>query len=197
MIKKIFAFIFTFAISTTIVMAGNILQPNQMGLKPDLTKMGKNGASMMNMKGNGPQLMTRAEAKKRFESQKLKEREMLYTALNLTIEQKTKAEELDKKTRSEATKYLKKVQEEATKLRELKNNKASKFALFTQKLAFKKAVANANKYFEKSRSSFESILTPEQKIKFGEIRAAKRAESAEARRKFRNRTQPNMPKSTK
>jgi len=126
--------------------------------------------------GNQPNIISKEEAKKRFEERKAKERELLYSAINLSIEQKAKAEELDAKTRAEAGKYLKKVHTETKKLRELKTKKASFLAIYKQKLALSAAKKEAHKYFEASRKDFEAILTKEQLAKLKSIEAAKKEE---------------------
>jgi hypothetical protein len=126
--------------------------------------------------GEQPQIISREEAKKRMGAAKAKERELLYTALNLSVEQKTKAEALDAKTKAGVVQVIKKLQLEARKLRELQSKHASVFAVWKQELALKAAKKDVEKYFKSSRKEFEAILTKEQKAKFEIIDAAKRKE---------------------
>jgi len=63
------------------------------------------------------------DAKKRFEAKMIKERQLMYNALNMTEEQKTKAEVLDKKNREEAKKIMENIRCEKNKLRDLKEKK--------------------------------------------------------------------------
>lgn len=139
--------------------------------------------------GEQVNLMSRDDLKKHFEDKKAKERGLLYSSLNFSEEQIAKAEALDAKTRAEAGKYLRKVQIEARKLRELKARHASFFAIYKQKFSLKSARAEANKYFAKSKKSFESILTKEQKVKFKVIDEAKKAEI----NKFRKEHKQDAP----
>lgn len=172
--KKFFALMLGLTLTTSIAFANTPTVSKDNAAKP-ITKT-KKQEIITGIPANKPQLMTREEAKKQFEVKKAQEREMLYNALNFTAEQKIKAEDIDAKTRVEAKKYIKRVHEESKKLRELKSKKSSRFAIFRQSFAFKRAVLDANKFFEKSRKSFESIMTKEQKVKFEEINKAKMAE---------------------
>lgn len=138
------------------------------------------------------ELMTRDEAKKRFEDRKTQERAMMYEALNFTNEQKAKAEALDSKTRAEAGKYLHKVRTEAKKLRDLKAKHASIFAIYKQKFALRTAKNEAHKYFENSRKSFEAILTKEQQAKFKTIQEAKRKEMEQFRKGYKHGAMKKM-----
>lgn len=126
--------------------------------------------------GNQPTIISRDELKKKFEEKRAKERENLYTALGLSDEQKTKAEELDAKIRTEAKKYHEKIRSEAQKLRALQTKKASWFAVYKQKLALDSAKHQARKHFEAAKKSFEAILTKEQLAKFKVIDAARKEE---------------------
>lgn len=123
-----------------------------------------------------PSAAPKIEARKHFEEEKAKERQLMYAALNLSEEQKAKAEELDAKTKAEAVKYLRRVHTEAKKLRDLKAKHASIFAIYKQKLVLRAAKVDTHNYLEQSRKSFESILTKEQKDKFRMINAAKKEE---------------------
>ncbi len=129
--------------------------------------------------------ITIQEAKKRFEERKMRERELLYTALEFSAEQKTKAEAIDEKVRTEAKIYLKKIQSESKKLRDLKNNNASCFAIYMQKRALKSAKCDADKFFADSRKSFESILTKEQLEKFNTIEQAKKMERQQLKKNYK------------
>lgn len=129
--------------------------------------------------------MTKDDAKKYFEAKRAKERELMYAALNLSAEQKAKAEALDAKTKTEAAKYIKAVRVEAKKLRELKTKKASIFAIYKQKWALYSAKSNADKFFRSSRKEFEAILTNEQKAKFKLIDDAKRKEMEKFRKEHK------------
>lgn len=122
------------------------------------------------------QLTPQEDARKKFEDRKAQERALMYEALKFTNEQKVKAEELDAKTRAEASKYLGKVQIEARKLRELKSKHASVFFIYKQKMILKSAKSDARKFFAASRKSFEAILTKEQKAKFKVMQEARQKE---------------------
>lgn len=121
----------------------------------------------------------RLEARKRFEDRKAHERELMYTTLGLTAEQKNKAEAIDAKTRAEAGKYIRRIQVEAKRLRELTIKKASWFDIHRQKQALNAARKDADKYFENSKKSFEALLTKEQLAKFRVIDNAKKKEMKE------------------
>lgn len=122
------------------------------------------------------------EARKKFEERKAQERELMYTTLGLSAEQKVKLEAIDAKTRAEAGKYLRKVQVEAKKLKDLKAKHASFFAIYKQKHALKVAKHKAHKFFESSRKSFEAVLTKEQLEKFKILNEAKKKELQEFRK---------------
>lgn len=116
------------------------------------------------------------EAKKRFEEKMAKDREDLYCKLNLTADQKAKAEAMDKKARDEAQPLFEKVQTERAKLQQLKANKSCPIEISKQRrqvIAAKKAV---KAHFEASRKNFEAILTQEQKAKLEVIKQERRAE---------------------
>lgn len=132
-----------------------------------------------------PQMMTREEAKKRFEDKRIKERELLYTNLGLSVDQRRKAEELDAKTREEAGKFIKSIQAEAKKLRDLQAKHASFFAIYKQKLAFRSAKMKAAKFILASKKSFEAILTKEQKAKFKLINDAKKKEREQYKKQYK------------
>lgn len=122
------------------------------------------------------QITTREDIKRKFDEKRNKERELMYTALSLTAEQKAKAEALDEQAKAEAGKLLRKVRTEAKKLRDLKTKHASIFAIYKQKFILRSAKIDAKNYLEKSRRDFEAILTPEQKVKFKAIKEARREE---------------------
>lgn len=132
-----------------------------------------------------PKFMSRDEAKKAFDARKAKERELLYTALELTAEQKAKAEALDVKTRKNIEPLFRTLQVEARKFRALRAKKASAFSLWRQKLAVKSAKANVDKYLAKSKKEFEAILTPAQKTKFETIDAAKKEEMQKMKNQYK------------
>lgn len=121
----------------------------------------------------------RLEARKRFEDRKAHERELMYTTLGLSAEQKNKAEAIDAKTRAEAGKYIRRIQVEAKRLRELTVKKASWLEIHKQKQALNAARKDADKFFENSKKSFEALLTKEQLAKFKVIDNAKKKEIKE------------------
>jgi hypothetical protein len=102
-----------------------------------------------------PKLLSREEARKAFETRKAKERELLYTALELTADQKVKVEAIDAKTRANLDPLFRKLQVEARKLRALRAKKASAFSIWRQKLAVKSAKAGVDKCLIKSKKDFD------------------------------------------
>ena len=113
-----------------------------------------------------PQIMTREEAKKNFEERRVKIRERMYNELGLSTEQKTQAEALDLKNKTEAIPLFEKFKAESKKLSELKNKHASVFKIWQQENVVKEAKKSLESHFDTSRKAFEAILTPEQKAKF-------------------------------
>lgn len=140
-----------------------------------------------------PKFMSRDEARKAFEARKAKERELLYTALELSADQKTKANAIDLKTRKNLEPLFRKLQTEARQLRTLRSKNASAFSIWRQKLAVKSAKANVDKSLAKSRKEFESLLTPVQKSKFETIDAAKKEEMQKMKDHYKQGG-PNMSK---
>lgn len=119
--------------------------------------------------------LTPEQMKQKFEERMAKHREALYCKLGLTPEQKTKAQELDKKNRAEAKPLMEKVHQERIKLRELKEKKACPVEIYKQKEQVRAAKKALHKHFADSEKCFESILTKEQLTKFKTIRAEDRA----------------------
>jgi len=128
-----------------------------------------NPSSIMMNQGKtmeNPKFMTREEAKQYFKEKMAQERELKYTKLGLSSEQKAKAEALDLKTRAGAKPLVMKFRGETKKLHELKMKHAFWFSIWQQEQALKSAKKDLEKYLKNSRKDFEAILTPEQKIKF-------------------------------
>lgn len=123
--------------------------------------------------------LTKEQMRQKFEEKMAKHREALYCKLGLTQEQKTKAEELDKKNRDEAKPLMEKVHQEKMKLRTLKENKAGSMDIYKQKENLRAAKKALHKHFEASQKSFEAILTKEQLTKFKAIREEDRAKMKE------------------
>ncbi len=116
------------------------------------------------------------EAKKRFEAKMNKDRQLMYNALNMTEEQKKKAEALDKKNREEAKKLMDNIKCEKNKLAELKDKKVCICVVVKQKRELRKAKKALKRHFYKSRHEFEAVLTKEQQAKLKILREEKRAE---------------------
>lgn len=114
-------------------------------------------------------------AKQRFEEKMAQEREARYNALNLSAEQRTKAEALDQKHRAGAEPLFCKLHQERAKLHELKAKKACPVAICQQKQAVKAAKKDLKKYFETSKKEFEAILTPVQIAKLKTLEEARKA----------------------
>lgn len=125
--------------------------------------------------GEQPKFMTQEEAKKHFEERRAAEREHIYKDLGLSVDQKTKAEAIDAKTREGGRSAIRKVQVEHKKLRDLKTKHASAFAIWKQKRVLKSAKKDADKFFGASRKQFEAILTDTQKAKLKVIDAERKA----------------------
>lgn len=174
--KRILTLSMCLALSATFASAANFNMP----VNNVLPTIKAQPNTIMPLTPNGrPQITNvqqQLEARKRFEDKKARERELMYTTLGLTAEQKNKAESIDAKTRSEAGKYLRRIQIEARKLKDLKNKKAAWLEIHRQKGALKSAKKDADKYFASSRKAFESILTKEQLAKFKVIDKAKKQE---------------------
>lgn len=183
--KQIFTLVTCFALSANTTLAIGIQAVAQKTVPHSFSAQQINTPATPNFvkPGEQPKFISKEEAKKHFEDAKTKERELLYAALNLSAEQKIKAEALDAKTRTEGGKYLRQLQVEFRKLRNLKAKHASFFAIYKQKIALKKAKSEAHKYFESSRKSFEAILTKEQRAKFKLIDNAKKEEMKQFRKK--------------
>lgn len=116
------------------------------------------------------------EAKKRFEEKKAQERQLMYTALGLSPEQKVKAEALDVKVRYGAGPLIRKLQVEARKLGSLRAKKASTISIWKQEIILNKAKKDVEKYFKESKKSFNAILTPTQRKQFKTIDDERKAE---------------------
>ena len=120
--------------------------------------------------------------KKKFEERMMKERENFYKTLDLSCDQKTKAEAFDKKNREKLDPLMAEMRKEKTKLLELKNKNASKVKVWEQKQKLKALKRKMRATMEASKKEFETILTPEQKVKFEEMDAKRKAEM----KKFKN-----------
>lgn len=114
-----------------------------------------------------------------------RDREFLYTALNLSEGQREKALVLDAKTRKDTASLMTVVKSEVKKLKALEAKKASRFAIYKQKLALKSAKHDLDRYIESSKKSFESILTKDQKTKYRAIDNAKKKELEEIKKGYK------------
>lgn len=130
-----------------------------------------------------PKVITREEAKKRFEERRNQQREQMYCKLGLTAEQKVKAEALDVKSKAAAEPIIIKLQAEGRKLKDLKAKKASKLEIFKQERAFKATKNELKNSFEASKKSFEAILTKEQKDKFKAMGEERKKEMQKMKKK--------------
>lgn len=126
--------------------------------------------------------MSKAEVKKFMETKRAQEKAMLYNALQLTAEQKSKAEALDAKTKSELRPMMKKFRNESKRLNELKMKKASIFMIWKQRYVVDSSKAQIKKHIRSSRKSFEAILTAEQKVKYNKMEEERRIKMQEFRK---------------
>lgn len=115
------------------------------------------------------------QMKKHVEERMTKHRDKLYSKLELTAEQRTKAEELDKKNIEETKILINKINEEKTKLKNLQQKKACPCEICKQNRNLKSAQKALKKHFAASEKSFEALLTKEQLIKLKAIRKENRA----------------------
>jgi len=118
--------------------------------------------------------LTKEQFMQKMEEKMAKHREALYCKLGLSVEQKTKAEELDAKNKADARPLMDKVQEERAKLTDLKAKKACSVKIMEQKQKLRDAKKALHKHFMASKKSFETILTKEQLTKFKTIKAENR-----------------------
>lgn len=160
-------------ITPTVKAQPNAMMPFGQGVRPQM-----------------PNAQQQLEIRKHIADRKAQERELMYTTLGLTTEQKNKAENIDAKTRAEAGKYLRRIQVEARKLKELQLKKASWLEIQKQKHALNAAKKDADKFFENSKKSFKSILTKEQAKKFDVIDKAKKKEMKEFKKHHKYSGQP-------
>lgn len=123
-----------------------------------------------------PALTPAEEARKKFEARMAKEREEFYSALNLNAEQRTKAEALDLKNRTEVEPLIVKVHEEKAKLRELKAKKACPCEILKQKHELKAARHEVKEHFVAADKEFRAILTQDQVTKLDNLVKARKAE---------------------
>lgn len=120
---------------------------------------------------------SKSRVKRTFIDKKAQERELLYTVLGLSEEQKVKAKEIDAKTLAGLGKYLRKVQIEGRKLKDLKARHASKLKIYSQRHKLNVAKKDVDRFLNVSKKRFESILNKEQKAKFRLIDEEKRKET--------------------
>ena len=181
--QQILALTMCLALTSTVALAsgtntvGEKVVPSSLISAPSTVNVAKPAVSS-NIGKPGKQLSITSvdEIKKHFEDRRNQERERLYNDLSLSEEQKIKAKDLDATVKVELAKYRKKIQIEARKLRDLKTKHASMFEMYKQKLELKKAKADAKRYYDSSKKSFEAILTKEQRTKYIAIENAKRKE---------------------
>ena len=122
------------------------------------------------------------QARKQFEAKMVKERELFHQALNLTDEQKKKADAIDEKARIEAEPLLCKLREERTKLKDLKAKKATQEEIVKQELALKTARKALKQHFKASRKEFEAILTKDQLAKLKILKEQRKTEMKKFRK---------------
>lgn len=113
-------------------------------------------------------------AKQKIEEKMAQERAAKYDALDLSAEQRTKAEALAQKHREGAEPLIAKIHQEKAKLHELKAKKACPVSICKQKQALKAAKKDFRKYMANSRKEFEAILTPVQVAKLHAYEATKK-----------------------
>jgi hypothetical protein len=123
-----------------------------------------------------PVLTAEQQARKQFEARMLKERELFHQALNLTPEQKKKAEAIDEQSRKEAEPLFNKAREEHMKLKDLKAKKATQEEIAKQELTVKAARKELKKHFKASRKKFEAILTKDQLAKLKILKEQRKTE---------------------
>lgn len=183
--KQILLLTICFALTATSALADNTTLINNAAPQANTTKnSAKTIPASETLKKVAPnslkptpaqsKLQSKEEVKQSIEVRKAKERALLYEALQLTDEQKAKAEALDAKTKVEVTLLIKDVRKEAIKLRELSSKKASFIAIHKQKMKLKIAKNKTEKCIKEARKSFENILTKEQRAKFKTLQEAKR-----------------------
>lgn len=164
--------------ATTALAASSTAVINKPAGKPAMNAAPSQAA----MKREEPKVLSKKEAKKSFEEKRVMERNCMYNELGLSAEQKTKAEDLDIKTRKEAEPIIKKLKAETKKYRDLKAKNASSFELWRQKQVVNSAKAKADKHFMASRNAFEAILTDEQKVKLKAYHAERKAKMEKFRK---------------
>jgi len=181
--KQIFALSMCFALSATTVLAAatsadikttatqTIVVPIKAQVMP-----AKKGMAVC------PKAQSRDEIRKTMDDRIAKERASMYNSLQLTDEQKAKAEALDQKTRSGFKPLMSKVKNEKNRLDKLQKEKASAFSILKQKKSLKAAKKELKSYLDDSKKSFEAILTPEQKAKFEAMDAERKAKMKEFRK---------------
>lgn len=153
----------TIAVCLAITASSALAQPNTTSAtKADIKK-----PATSIMKQEKP--LNKEDYKKIFEQKRKQKREFMYKFLELSAEQKTKAEALDEKAKAEAKPLFDKARAESKKLKDLKAQKASAFAIWRQEFAINTARNDFKKHMEKSKNDFESILTQEQKTKLKEM----------------------------
>lgn len=161
--------------------AGSILSPKRTGghsLLPNIPSPESEKAFN--------QMRSKEEARKKVADKVARDKELMYAVLNLTPDQKTRAEALDAKTKANAVKYYRKVRTEAKRLNELKKRKASFFAIYKQKHILNAAKRDMKNYIISSNREFLSILDKDQKAKFKELQKAKRQEMKDYKNQYQN-----------
>lgn len=134
--------------------------------------------------------ITSEQTKNYIEGKRAKERAFLYSALNLTDDQKAKATAIDAKTKAEIDPLMKNLHKEIKKLRDLKTKNANIFAIWKQQYTVNSAKTNVKSRFIKSKRDFEAILTKEQKATYNKIQADRQKKMQE----FRKTNKAGSPK---
>ena len=151
-----------------------VTNPNSM-ISPskDYSQGGKLIYQQIGLPSNQPEINTKEDLINMYKQKKAREKELLYTALGFTTEQKAKAEALEAEAKAGVAERVKKFRVEQKKLKHLKAKKASRFRIWLQKSSVKSAKKDVIDYVTTSRKAFDDILTAEQKTRFKKINEEK------------------------
>lgn len=96
--------------------------------------------------------------------------------LNLTPEQEQKAKAMREGSKGQIIPIMEKMKTERSKFRQLKEQNAPQKDLEAQRAIVKELHKQLQQIREANMKQFETILTPEQKVKFEKFRAERKAE---------------------
>lgn len=130
-----------------------------------------------NRMGKGQWKNNKAEFKKHHE--KLKKE------LNLTPEQEEKAKALKKQSRENLMPFIEEMKAQREKMRSLRTSNATPEQIRAEKEKMEAIKAQIRNIHEKNLSSFESILTPDQKVKFEDLKEQRREMMKNRKRQMR------------